>query len=304
MSILDEMNTLDLASIFVDEELAMNFAYEFDMLYDGGVCESTLNCKGNYFIVRDSSTKTGVRLKCNCCHRTKSIFFNSIFTRSNIEVRKVLHLLYLWAHECSCDFAAHECEVNPATVTNYFQAFRQACLFNINNNEEEAIGGPGRNVEIDETIVSKRKSNAGRVLPQIWVFGGICRESGQRFAIKVPDRTAQTLIPIIQKCIAPGTTIHSDCWTAYSTISNLPQGYVHKTVNHSEHFIDPNTGSHTQNIERMWRELKRVRRRYEGIGRDDIDYHLAEYLWRENNQVTRKNAFAMAIILITECPYY
>lgn len=75
-------------------------------------------------------------------------------------------------------------------------------------------------------------------------------------------------------------------------------------MNHSEHFIDPNTGSHTQNIERMWRELKRVRRRYEGIGRDDIDYHLAEYLWRENNQVTRKNAFAMAIILITECPYY
>ena len=124
MTILDELNTLDSSSIFTDEEAALNFAYEYDMLYDGGVCESTPHCKGNYYISRDSSAKTGYRLRCNCCNKTKSMFYNSIFTRSNINVRKVLHLLYLWGNECNCDFAAHECEVTPATVTNYFQAFR------------------------------------------------------------------------------------------------------------------------------------------------------------------------------------
>ena len=124
MTILDELNTLDLASIFTDEEEAFKFAYEYDMLYDGGVCESTPYCRGRYCMVRDFSTKTGYRLRCNCCHKTKSIFHNSIFTRSNIGVNQILHLLYLWANECNCDFAAHECDVTPATVTNYFQAFR------------------------------------------------------------------------------------------------------------------------------------------------------------------------------------
>ena len=48
----------------------------------------------------------------------------------------------------------------------------------------------------------------------------------------------------------------------------------------------------------MWREVKRIRRRYEGIGRDDIDYHLAEYMWREAESVCHYNSFREAIILI------
>ena len=32
----------------------------------------------------------------------------------------------------------------------------------------------------------------------------------------VPNRTASTLLPIIQAHIAPGTTVHSDEWPAYS----------------------------------------------------------------------------------------
>ena len=108
----------------------------------------------------------------------------------------------------------------------------------------------------------------------------------------------------MQKYIFPGSIIHSDQWPAYSTISQLPENYTHLTVNHSTNFVNPITGSHTQNIERMWRELKRVRRRYEGISRSDVDEHIAEYLWREREKVNRENCFAMAIILLTECPYY
>lgn len=62
-----------------------------------------------------------------------------------------------------------------------------------------AIGGPGMIVEIDETKVGKRKYNRGHRVEGQWVFGGICRETGDVFMIPVPDRTRATLKPLIEQ---------------------------------------------------------------------------------------------------------
>ena len=105
----------------------------------------------------------------------------------------------------------------------------------------------------------KRKYNVGHQVKQRWVFGGICQH-GCGFLQEVPDRTAATLLPIIQQNIAPGTEIHryslfksdsniiqiwfkselynfhfSDMWAAYNGIANLAvaPAYTHFTVNHS-----------------------------------------------------------------------
>jgi len=64
----------------------------------------------------------------------------------------------------------------------------------------------------------------------------------------------QTLHKIIQNEIEVGTEIHSDEWLAYKTIEN--KGYIHKTVNHFQFFVDPTSGEHTQRIDSLWGSLK------------------------------------------------
>ena len=52
-------------------------------------------------------------------------------------------------------------------------------------NNQEAIGGDGIIVEIDESLVVRRKYNKGRKLVQTWLFGGIERTPKKN--IVVPD---------------------------------------------------------------------------------------------------------------------
>ena len=137
----------------------------------------------------------------------------------------------------------------------------------------EPIGGPGIIVEIDETVCVKRKYNRGRVLQEIWIIGGIERISKKCFVkvlleeldlaeltrdqrlIRRLRRDKETLMPIIQQYIKPGSIINSDGWGAYVDLGNL--GYEHNVVIHERNFLNPDDPNiHTQTIERLWRDLK------------------------------------------------
>ena len=115
-------------------------------------------------------------------------------------------------------------------------------------NNPVIISGTRTTVEIDVGLFTLRKNQVGRVLPQQWVFGGICRETKECFMFHIPDRTAAPLLPIIRQSILPGTTILFNQWAANNGTAAV--GYNHNTVNHSVNFINPATGAHTQNIER------------------------------------------------------
>lgn len=68
--------------------------------------------------------------------------------------------------------------------------------------------------------------------------------------IVVKKRDRQTYHKIIQNEIDIGTKIHIDEWLAYKKLEI--KGYIHKTVNHSQFFVDLTSDLHKHCIEIIW----------------------------------------------------
>ena len=68
--------------------------------------------------------------------------------------------------------------------------------------------------------------------PQVWIFGGTDTTTKDVF-----------ILPVI-----------SDLWSGYRRLNEF--GYTHPTVNHSQIFVDPQTGANTNAIESLWSKLK------------------------------------------------
>ena len=294
-------NYFELSYLFISETISFNHCYKWGLLGDDTECDL---CGNTYKLIYDSTLETGARLLCPFCNIKKSIYHNTIFSFGKLQTSTVLKLLYFWSQQESIDRTSFETAVSKPTVINYFQAFRDSCLEYVDH--QPKIGGVGFIVQIDETQYVKRKNEVGRILPNsdIWIFGGICVNTNKIFATPVDDRSAGTLLPLIQEHILPGTTIYSDCWAAYNGIRKLPQNYSHYTVNHSENFVDPITGTHTQNIERYWLTMKEMRNRHKGVSRSEVESYVAEAVWRHNEGVKNRNSFIKALELIRQTHYY
>ena len=116
------------------------------------------------------------------------------------------------------------------------------------------IGGEGIEVEVDESKFGKRKYNRGHVVDGVWVLGMVERTPERRMAlIPVIQRDHSTLKFLIENFINHGSILLTDGWRGYRGIE---QRYIHHVVNHSEYFVDPISGTHTNTIEGNWSALK------------------------------------------------
>ena len=98
----------------------------------------------------------------------------------------------------------------------------------------------------------------------------------------VPRRDRATLNPILQRVLLPGSEVHSDDWAAYRNLPlHVPNVSVHRIVVHQNHFVDPLTGIHTQEVESAWSQLKYHIKRERGIRQLDLQDFLNEEMWRQ-----------------------
>jgi len=120
-------------------------------------------------------------------------------------------------------------------------------------------------VEIDETYLggswkNKRKSTRaqgskrGRGTSKQAAFGILCR-NGKVWAEIVPDVEANTLMPLLRKRVAVGSTVCSDTFRSYTGVA--AKGYVHRLVKHDQQEYVDAQGNHINGLEGFWGYLKR-----------------------------------------------
>uniref|UniRef100_A0A0L8IIR3 ISXO2-like transposase domain-containing protein n=1 Tax=Octopus bimaculoides TaxID=37653 RepID=A0A0L8IIR3_OCTBM len=73
--------------------------------------------------------------------------------------------------------------------------------------------------------------------------------------------------------------LHTDKWASYRNLQKL--GYIHKTVNHSTNFVDPETGACTNHIEVYWSRIKRRLKYVTGSSGDMKWSRVDESMYRE-----------------------
>jgi len=112
------------------------------------------------------------------------------------------------------------------------------------------------------------------------VFGMVERGSCRALTFRVPaDRTRDTLVTrLVQEFIQPGTVILSDKFSPYFNLNDI--GYTHLMVNHSENFVDPYTGAHTNTIEGVWNAVKKKLKRMCGTFKHQLPSYLDEFNWQ------------------------
>ena len=142
--------------------------------------------------------------------------------------------------------------------------------------------GPVRRVvgQVDESYFGgKRKGKRGRgAAGKIPVFG-LLQRGGKVYTKIIPDASAASLMPIIQRKIVPDSIVYSDCWRGYNVLD--VSDFHHFRINHSKLFADRH--NHINGIENFWNQAKRNLRKFNGIPKAQFGLYLKECEWRFNN---------------------
>ncbi|XP_068704779.1 uncharacterized protein [Montipora foliosa] len=264
-----------------------------------------LNCaqcnQGMELTTRSQDHVDGFLWRCSGCRKRRSLRANSFFQEfPKVSLSSLMKVIFYFTQDDPQKRIAQALNLNQSVVSAICRRLQDVCSVDVQNRPFIPFGGPGAVVKCDESKFNhKPKYNRGRRARQdSWVFGIVTTEytPSRGYFQVVERRDAGTLLPLIQRCILPGTEVHTDDWAAYRRLNTLPNVAAHRVVVHARYFVDPRTGVHTQEIESSWSNLKLGQKRRKGLRKEDLQVYLDERMWRQwrggGPDVIMRNFFA------------
>jgi len=226
-------------------------------------------------------------MMCRQCRHQASVTAGTIFHRSHLPLQTWFRALW-WVTNQKHGVSALGLQ-RLLGLGSYETAW--SCLQKL----RRAMVRPGRDrlsgeVEVDETFVGGVEKGGGRrhlghkalVVVAAQVDG---RGIGRIRMKRIPDASAETLLPFVQNAVEPGSVVITDGWHGYSGLKEA--GYRHKTRTRGP---DPERASKLlPRVHRVASLLKRwLLGTHQGaVSRDQLDYYLDEFTFRFNRRTSR-----------------
>lgn len=274
-------NILNLNSdIFNDEEAAYMFLQRNGVVPEGKVCV----CGSDCILYRARARISGHFFQCrnNNCKKKYSACDGTFFGKHKVALKEQLKIIFMWV----AGFDTVQTDIHLSTTIRTAYKIRDKLVECIVMETIPRIGGEGQIVQLDETAICRGRiiSNPSSEIDDIpgvqWIIGGVVTGSPfECFMVLVPNRTAATVLGILERYVMQGSVLRSDGHRSYPpAASNF--GSIHQVVPHVEGFRNQE-GQTTNEIEGLWASFKHEYKARNGLLKERIPYFISEFLWKK-----------------------
>ncbi|VDD84977.1 unnamed protein product [Enterobius vermicularis] len=145
------------------------------------------------------------RYKGRECRKKLGFYNGTFFQKTSSSLKDVFGMYSYWAKHQRLTYedvaskmvCERRCKLSSHTLVGYIDCFKNFCTEHLRRHLLR-IGGLGKVVEIDKTLLTRRKYNRGRVVEKKSCFEGI------------GERDAVILFPLIRQYVVKGPTTVSD----------------------------------------------------------------------------------------------
>lgn len=208
--------------------------------------------------------------KCNPCNKKFTSTTKTLFHGSKIPLTTWFYLIYnLSLNKKSISSRQMAANTGLTQKTTWQATMMLRYLL-----EEKHTVKLSGIVEIDEAFVARNQFNYktrwGCISTRKTPILGLIERGGKVVISLIPNRSRQQIFQVIKKHVEPGSTIYTDGWVAYKSLSKI---YNHDFIEHSNNvYVRGNV--HTNTIENVWSHLKKsIRNAHHFVS----EIHLAAY---------------------------
>ncbi len=266
---------------FYDEQAAYDFV-EAKLWPHGPTCPRC-NERERVGKLNGKSTRIGL-YKCYRCRKPFTVKIGTIFESSHVKMHKWLQAIYLMCASkkgISSNQLHRTLEVTLKTAWFMSHRIREAMR---TGSFSAPVGGEGRQVEVDETFIGRKKGvPMRRGASHKMAVLSLVERGGEVRSFSIDTTKAREIGPIVNRNIARESHLMTDEATQYR---NIGKGFKsHDWVTHSagQYVRGP---IHTNTIEGFFSIFKRgMKGVYQHCSEKHLHRYLAEFDFRFNNRL-------------------